>query len=698
MQTFADWNSQFESAFEQISPERRIKPAAFLSIIPEKDEWEMFIEFIRQEWRIGRIVNYRFCFLTLYAGVAFYNYDSGNFWKPFAEAVGVESISPKQYNKLNDYFFFHLKEIGLETLESSGGKAAYVGTAIFQIGVPLSFWQDFLKICENLWWKNNWQNFTNQEWEEFVTRKVGPLQRLKRFLLENPNTARRFIKEVHDVRELINSGEIPIEEVLNLSFLRPEHFEEVPETAEFLSPLNPEKLFKNQFPIVFDESNRQIHLYLPPVKKDKLPAVWKINDLEIKADLYQQQIELNAHAFQTKISLSLESEHKPEKRKINGIESWALFDCENGFRVNIERQSLPLKSYTVLSLKPLENVILKGFDDAAELINQTFELNDGSNVFITKLVPLEEKAKVCFAYENENIERKFQSKGKVNIFLLAGLNEKAIQFRLFENTLKEKTLKTDALPVPCLTLPIDLFDENEVDLAEKFKVLIDEQEVSGKWQKTSFDNYNEIYIWEWNEETKVRKNKKLIIECQGLGIKKEFKIEVLQSKENLTECWNNFPDKYLPFILLAQPNFKSDKGTTFDEMREIKEIIAPNQRFVGLGFFHFYEKYGILKGFGNRWQFAKSKLYLGGNEGESFLRYCGNPCIFWQLIRFLSDKFPQFEFGQVEVFSKKGELTHLYLALTYEQKEICEKYAKDYEQKCGIVLVNEFWEELKWIR
>jgi hypothetical protein len=684
-------NSQFESAFDSIPLEQRRKPAALLSIIPEKHEWEEYIEFIRQEWRYGRIIEFPFCLITLYASVAFFAYESGDFWKPFEKTVN-NKISNSERKQLHDSFFDSVKETGLEFL-SSPERNDFVGSAIFQIGVPLTYWDDFLKICENLWWKDNWQNFTNQEWEEFVTRKVGPLQRLKRFLLENPNTARRFIKEVHDVRELINSGEIPIEEVLNLSFLRPEHFEEVPETADFLSPLNPEKLFKNQFQIVFDESNSKINLYLPPVKQEKLPAVWKINDLEIKADLYQQQIEINAHAFQTKILFQLESEHKNEKRKINGIESWALFDEESGYRINIERQSLPLKSYTVLSLKPLENVILKGFDDDAELINQTFELNDGSNVFITKLVPLEEKAKVCFAYESENTELKFQSKGKVNIFLLAGRNEKAMQFRLFENT-----LKTNHLPVPCLTLPIDLFEENEVDLAGKFKVLIDEQETSGKWQKTSSDNYNEIYIWEWNEETKVRKNKKLIIECEGLGIKKEFKIEVLQPKENLAECWNNFPDKYLPFILLAQPNFKSDKGTTFDEMREIKEIIAPNQRFVGLGFFHFYEKFGILKGLGNRWQFDKSKLYLGENEDGSFLRYCGNPCVFWQLIRFLSEKFPQFEFGQVEVFSKKGELTHLYLALTKEQKEVCEKYANDYELKYGIVLVNEFWEEIKWIR
>jgi hypothetical protein len=67
---------------------------------------------------------------------------------------------------------------------------------------------------------------------------------------------------------------------------------------------------------------------------------------------------------------------------------------------------------------------------------------------------------------------------RVEIFLLAGLDCNAAQFRLYENT-----LKTDCLPVPCLILPTDLFDDEEVDLAEKFKVLLDAQMSAGNWEK-----------------------------------------------------------------------------------------------------------------------------------------------------------------------------------------------------------------------
>lgn len=192
MKNYDDWNSHFEDEFSKISAERRCKPGAFLSVVPNCAEWENYLDFIRREWRFGRITEFPFCLLTLYAGVAFHDYESGDFWKPFAAAVGVKSISPAQYHQLTDFFLQQAKEIGLETLVSSRGKD-FVGSAIFQIGVPLSFWQDFLKICENLWWREDWKSFSSDEWETFVTRKVGGLARLKRFLVGNPQTARRFV-------------------------------------------------------------------------------------------------------------------------------------------------------------------------------------------------------------------------------------------------------------------------------------------------------------------------------------------------------------------------------------------------------------------------------------------------------------------------------------------------------------------------
>lgn len=684
METYTDWNSYFESKLCEIPGERLCKPGAFLSVVPDGANWENYLNFIRREWRFNRITEFPFCLLTLYAGVAFYDYESGDFWKPFAAAVGVNSILPAQYNQLNDFFFYHAKEIGLETLESPRGKD-FVGTAIFQIGVPLSFWQDFLKICENLWWREDWKSFSSDEWEMFVTRKVGGLARLKRFLVDNPNTARRFIAEVHDVRRLVASG-ADVAEIVEISFLRPEHFEKAPETEQFISPQE-SLAFLNRFQFVWNENQAKISIYLPPVAAAELPASWKLANAKQSADVYQQEFPINGLAFQSKLSLTFEGSSKSETKKLGGIESWAIFDDDTNRRVNVERANLPLKSYTIISVAPLENITLKGFDDEIAL-NEPFELRDGFRCFVTRLVPLEQKAQISFLCAGEQGELKFRMKARVEILLLAGLGCNAAQFRLYE-----KAVKTDCLPVPCLILPTDLFDGEEADLAEKFKVSLDAQTSAGSWEKARDDGNQTFYFWRWDENTKARKNLNLTIESEGLAIKKEFKIEVLQPKVNLADCWANLPDKFLPFVLLAQPNFKSDKGMTFDEMREIKEIVQPHGRFVSLGFFHFYEHLGVLKGSGKRWQFAKSKIYFGVNDGEHFLRFCGNPSLLWQMLRYAAEKLPHENFRRIEVISKKGDVTHLFLRLTEQQRILGEKYVRDNGGKFNLTKVDESWEE-----
>ncbi len=686
MNAYADWDSHFEAEFNKIPADRRRKPGAFLSVVPHGADWENYLDFIRREWRFGRIREFPFCLLTLYAGVAFHNYESGDFWKPFAETIGIEPIPPMLKNSLNEFLHYRAKDIGLETLTNSRGND-FVGTAIFQIGVPLSFWQDFLKICENLLWREDWKSFSSDEWKEFIVRKVGGLPRLKRFLVDNPKTARRLIAEVHDVRRLVASGE-NVEEILQMSFLRPEHFVAAPETEQFISPqksLEKSLSFLNHFRLVWNKNQAKISIYLPPVAASELPAVWRLGDLEQRADRYQHEFLINRNAFQAKLSLKLEGSSKTSLKKLDGIENWAIFDDDTNCLVNIERTSLPLKSYTLVSAVPLEEIVLKGFDEEITQ-NEKFELRDGFECFINRLSPMERKVQTSFVCNGKKHELKFRTKNRVEIFLLAGLDCNAAQFRLYEKNI----LKTDCLPVPCLIFPTDLFDGEEVDLAEKFKVSLDAQMSVGNWEKSHEDNNQSFYFWRWDEQTKARKNKNLVIESENLAIKKEFKIEIQLPKANLTDCWANLPDKFLPFVLLAQPNFKSDEGTTFDEMRELKEIIQPQGRFVNIGFFHFYENLGVLKGNGKRWQFARSKIYFGANNGGSFLRFCGNPSFLWQTLRYLADNLPNTEFGKIEVISKKGEVTHLFLNLTQEQKILGEEYVGKND---SLSLVNGNWEE-----
>ena len=55
METYADWNSHFETEFYKVADERRCKPGAFLSVVPHGTDWEHYLDFIRSQWRFGRI-------------------------------------------------------------------------------------------------------------------------------------------------------------------------------------------------------------------------------------------------------------------------------------------------------------------------------------------------------------------------------------------------------------------------------------------------------------------------------------------------------------------------------------------------------------------------------------------------------------------------------------------------------------------
>ena len=69
------WESRFAQQFQKV--ENKQKPGAILSLIPSRDEWLEFTEFVRSQWCIedGYYSIRRdrpHCFVVLFGGVAFY--------------------------------------------------------------------------------------------------------------------------------------------------------------------------------------------------------------------------------------------------------------------------------------------------------------------------------------------------------------------------------------------------------------------------------------------------------------------------------------------------------------------------------------------------------------------------------------------------------------------------------------------------
>jgi hypothetical protein len=329
--------------------------------------------------------------------LAFYDYDENRFWPQFAKAVGSKPLPDSQQGEINRAFARAAESCGLKIRRREGG-TDYVGSAVYHIGIPLSLWDGFLEICEWTLWQDNWKGLSDEEWAEAATKRAGSRTRLRNFLLDNREVASAFIQEMHDARKiLMKEQHLTIGDLKQACLLRQEYFDEVPETAEFLRPANPESLFQDRARLVWDEQRSRVSLYLPAVARDKLPAIWKIGACTQDAAPTPDTLTLNSAAFAPSLSLNLESRQESESQRLRGIAPWGLFDLEQNRFVNPERQQLPIHSYTLISPKKLDDISRRGFDEVETPANEPYELEDGTVCYVTRLWPVGKHAELSLS-------------------------------------------------------------------------------------------------------------------------------------------------------------------------------------------------------------------------------------------------------------------------------------------------------------
>ena len=574
---------------------------------------------------------------------------------------------------------------------------------MYYIGIPLSLWDGFLEICEWTLWRKDWKELCGEEWEENIGKRTGSRLRLTKFLIENREAASFFIKEILEAREiLIEDENLTIDDIAQASLLRAEYFEEVPETAEFLRPKNPESLFQDRAKLIFNEDRYDISLFLPPVKKEKLPAKWSVGTLHQDAASTPDEIVLNKSAFQEYIILKLESGDQSEIQRLRGLKPWALFDLENrGRLVNFNRNVLPLRNYAIISKEKIENFTRKGFEEEENLLNEQFELSDGTKCFLTRLWPVGKFAEINLKHLDKESKIRFRRAARIEAKFFVGKRERAAWFTRLQNR-----LKMEGLPVLCVSIPKGYFLDDKAVLNNTFKVSMDNRKADGQWKRYTkkVDDDIDYYFWEWSEKPFMEQTKSgrfgdfqelskcfrspdlkgernLSIEAREVRFREEYNIYLDHSKFGMEKCWKNLPGRFLLWFLLCQ----STEGMKWDELILANDIIAPELR-LSYSLLRKYADRELLLQRGRKWEIAESRAALKRSEFDKCeMKYCGDPSILWGLYRKMYYETPQLPV--IEVIDKRGDVPYLQMIWDMRLQKILENYLRKEHVKIG----NKLW-------
>lgn len=494
---------------------------------------------------------------------------------------------------------------------------------------------------------------SDAEWSDAVARRAGSRTRLKTFLQKNREAATAFIQEMHDARRILTDDDgLTIDDLQQACLLRREYFDEVPETAEFLRPLNPESLFQDRPRLIWAEQQSRICLHLPGVARDKLPADWRVGSFTQRAAVTPDALTLNSVAFCSHLLVQLASGSQSETQRLRGIAPWGLFDLAKNRFANTERQHLPIGSYVLISSEKLDNVSRKGFDEEENPANESFELEDGTVCYLTRLWPGGKSPELTFTHLGQKTKIGFRPSARIEARLFAAEGSQAAHFTRFENLLKIETL-----PLLCVAIPNGFANDNLTVLRKKFEVCLDDAQrlrVYGGWEKRHEDEAREYYFWRWAdkpvghkresktshsfaevnpldwERPDLRGQRTISIKAPSLGMNFEERIEVVSSKPGMDECWKHLPGAFLPWFLLCQ----SSTGMKWSELLLAKEAIAPQEKEFSESLLRKYAKYGSLEQRGQLWKIAESRAAFKPSAYDMCpVSFCGDPSVLWGMYR-----------------------------------------------------------------
>lgn len=254
--------------------------------------------------------------------------------------MGLNSLSPNRQKKLNDSFS-RAANADLPIIRNAAG-CSFIGTAVFFIGVPISLWDEFLIVCEWALYRKGWENLSDDQWQKKLEKRFARWKRLAKFLTDNRQEATEFIQEMLDARKMLTEdAQLNLSDIRQASILRPEYFEEVPETAEFPRPNDPESLLQRRPRLLWLDNRIAIHL--PPVSDES--AAWRFGEETQPASDVTTKFPVHGKAFQERLTIQLQSSQNTKPFRIPGLRPFGLWDEESKRFVNTNRPRLPLHPY-----------------------------------------------------------------------------------------------------------------------------------------------------------------------------------------------------------------------------------------------------------------------------------------------------------------------------------------------------------------
>lgn len=477
----------------EIPATSRGKAGALLRSVPEEADWVKFQQVIRASWKFLENYPHHFpphCLLTLYAAVAFHEYDDNTFWPQFCRAVGVDHLPANRQTAINELFADAAQQAGLPILKH-GGYRWFVGSAVFFIGVPVALWDGFLGVCDWALWHSGWELLSDAAWDESMAKRCGGRKRLLNFLTDNRATAAGFIHEMLAARKLLT--EDPTANLADVSpnIDRREYFEKVPETAEFLRPDNPDSLLDDRPRLIWREE--RIALHLPPVLTEG--AIWKFENEQRPACDIATEFPVNSGAFRDQLCVELHRGLSHEVVRVAGLQPFGLFDEQRGRFANTGRTRLPANSYRLVSNVPLEEIAAQGWAESER--NEPVQLEDGTGAFVTSLWPTKNRPTLSIN-GGRNIE--FGRRQRVNVRVYSGCDDSHV----FRFALKDDGgLLMERMPVLVLEIPVGFLPDEPGLLNREFRVSVNGRHVPGEWK--FYEDYPsnapewEYSLWKWSE-------------------------------------------------------------------------------------------------------------------------------------------------------------------------------------------------------